>query len=240
MSQIGYKEAQTMDVRFRFGVIGILVLLVAGVWFFPTWYPLLDRNSVPNPFPGLEESAWQAFLNLPSDQQAAYKALRDGNRKEKIEGRAAEALALVRAQVLETDIPAPSEQATYTPMEGSTLVRQGIFRQIDVIRWARGKMTIYQLPNQQRELHLGPATDDATAPPFQTVRAPDLHLIFTRNPDPLDAAGVGVDYIEVGSIQGTIGHQTYTVPQSVDFNQYPVLALYSPTLNMVISTATLR
>ncbi|NJR12510.1 DM13 domain-containing protein [bacterium] len=72
------------------------------------------------------------------------------------------------------------------------------------------------------------------------MRAPDLHVIFTRNPDPMDAAGVGVDYIDVGTLKGTIGNQTYTVPESVDFTQYPVLALYSPTLDLVMSTATLR
>ncbi|NJR12511.1 hypothetical protein HC776_01075 [bacterium] len=103
-----------MDVRFRFGVIGLLALLAAAVWLFPTWYPLIDRDSVPNPFPGLEDTAWEGFLSLPADQQAAYRALRDGNSKEKIEGRPAAALALVRAQLLETDTPAPDAEATYT------------------------------------------------------------------------------------------------------------------------------
>ena len=229
-----------MDVRFRFGVIGFLALIAAAVWFFPTWYPLIDRDSVPNPFPGLEESAWEAFLSLPSAQQTAYAALRDGNSKEKIDPRPREALALVRAQVIEADTAAPEDEATYTPPAGSTLLHDGVFRQIDVIRWAQGTIAIHQLPNSQRILRLEPASDEEGAEPFQTVRAPDLHVIFTRNPDPLDAAGVGVDYIDVGPLKGTVGNQTYTVPESLDFSLYPVLALYSPSLNLVISTATLR
>jgi hypothetical protein len=229
-----------MDVRFRFGVIGFLALIAAAVWFFPTWYPLIDRDSVPNPFPGLEESAWEAFLSLPTAQQTAYKALRDGNAKEKIAPRPREALALVRAQVLETDRSAPEEEATYTPPEATPLLRTGVFRQIDVIRWASGTIAIYQLQNNQRILRLEAASDEENAQPFQTVRAPDTHVIFTRNPDPLDAAGVGVDYIDVGLLKGTVGNQTYTLPESLDFSLYPVLALYSPTLDLVISTATLR
>lgn len=230
-----------MDVRFRFGVIGILALFAAVVWLFPTWYPLIDRDSVPNPFPGLEESAWESFLSLPESQQTAYRALRDGNSKEKIEGRPAEALALVRAQILETDTTAPESEAEYMPPDGVPLLHNGEFRQIDAIRWARGTIAIYQLPDQQRLLRLESMSDEEEADPFQTVRAPDLHVIFTRNPDPLDKTGVGVDYIDVGALKGTIGNQTYTVPENLtDFNLYPVLALYSPTLNMVISTATLR
>jgi hypothetical protein len=229
-----------MDARFRFGVIGFLALIAAAVWLFPTWYPLIDRDSVPNPFPGLEESAWEAFLSLPQTQQTAYKALRDGNSKEKIPARPGEALALVRAQVIDTDIPAPEEEATYTPPDGSVLLRDGVFRQIDAIRWARGTISIYQLQNNQRVLRFDSTSEDEGAETFQTVRAPDLHVIFTRNPDPLDAAGVGVDYIDVGPLKATVGNQTYQVPESVDFSLYPVLALYSPSINMVISAATLR
>lgn len=230
-----------MDVRFRFGVIGFLALIAAVIWLFPTWYPLVDRDSVPNPFPGLEESAWEAFLSLPSDQQTAYKAMRDGNRKEEIDPRPAESLALVRAQVLETDRVAPEDEATYTPPDGSIPLQDGVFRQIDAIRWARGTVKIYQLPNQKRILRLEGVSDEEGSDPFQTVRAPDLYIIFTRNPDPLDKAGVGVDYIRVEQpLRATIGNQTYDVPDSVDVSVYPVLALYSPTLNLVISTATLR
>lgn len=228
-----------MDVRFRFGVIGVLAALAAVIWLFPSWYPLIDRNSVPNPFPGLEEAGWEGFLSLSPAEQAAYKALRDGNRKEKIDPKPAEALALVRARVLDTDTQAPADEATYTPPEGANQIRSGTFRTIDLIRGAQGRIAIYEI-NQQRTLRFESVSEETTAPTFQTVRAPDLHVIFTRNPDPLDAVGVGVDYIDLGPIKGTIGNQTYTVPASVDFSLYPVLALYSPTLNMVISTATLR
>jgi hypothetical protein len=231
-----------MDLRFRFGVIGFLAMIAAVVWLFPTWYPLIDRDSVPNPYPGLEDTAWDEFLSLPPDQQAAYRALRDGNRKEEIEGRPTAALALVRSRLLDVDTFAPESEATYTPPEGSQLLKDGVFTQIDSIRWAQGEIAIYQV-TQQRVLRFEsvPGTAEGQDIPFSTVRAPDLHVIFTRNPDPLDASGVGVDYIDVGPIKGTHGNQTYTEKlQSIDFNLYPVLAIYSPSLDLVISTATLR
>jgi hypothetical protein len=229
-----------MDIRFRFFIIGILALVAGGVWLFPTWYPLLDRDSVPNPFPGLEEQAWEGFLNLPASQQAAYQALRDGDEDAEIEGRPAAALALVRAQLLQEDVPAPVADAIYTPPAGSSLVRDGIFIDADTpTRWTNGRLTIYQLPNQPRTLRLEGLTESAEQP-FRSVRAPDVHIIFTRNPDPLDQAGVGVDYIDLGALKGTVGNQTYIVPVDVDFSLYPVLALYAPPLDLVISTATLR
>lgn len=233
-----------MDIRFRFVVIGFLAMIAAVVWLFPSWYPLIDRDSVPNPFPGLEESAWEGFLTLSPDEQATYRALRDGNRKEEIDARPAEALALVKARLLTAPIPAPENEASYTQPEGSILLHTGTFRAVDSIRWAQGRILIYELQNQQRILRFESVSDEDTAEPFRTIQAPDIHVIFTRNPDPLDKAGVGVDFIDVGVLRGNIGNQTYVVPAddklSEGFDQYPVLALYSPSLNLVISTATLR
>jgi hypothetical protein len=232
-----------MDIRFRFGVIGFLAMIAALVWLFPTWYPIIDRDSVPNPFPGLEETAWEAFLKLSPDEQAAYRALRDGNRKEEIDPQPAAALALVRARLLTAPILAPESEATYTPPENTPTLRTGTFRAVDLIRWARGRIAIYQLENQQRVLRFESVSDEANAPTFETIQAPDVHVIFTRNPDPLDKAGIGVDFIDLGALKATKGNQTYVISDNDDLrdlNEYPVLALYSPSLNLVISTATLR
>jgi hypothetical protein len=75
---------------------------------------------------------------------------------------------------------------------------------------------------------------------FETTPAPDVHIIFTRNPDPMDERGVGVDYIDVGVLEGVFGNQNYVVPAGVDFSVYPILALYSVQYDLVISTATLQ
>jgi hypothetical protein len=219
-----------MDARFRFSLIGLIGLLIAAVWFFPNWYPLVNRDARVNPFPGLPEEAWEPFLRLANEEQSAYRALRDGDEEAERPPQPEAALALVAARLMSEDTLAPETELAFEPPAGSVILRQGEFITLDVIRGASGKLIIYQLPDQTRVLRL----ED-----FKAVRAPDLRIVFTSNPDPTDVRGVGVDYIDVGALRATVGNQTYSVPASVDFSLYPVLVLYSPRYNLVVSTATL-
>lgn len=220
-----------MDIRIRLTIIGIMGLLVAAVWTFPTWYPLINQGTISNPYPGLEESAWVEYDGLPASVKEAFRALRDGDEDNEIAPQPETALALVRARLVTGDTPAPEAEQTFQPVDGSTIVSQGEFITIDAIRGAAGKITIYQQPDQKRVLRIEE---------FTATRAPDVHLIFTRNPDPMDERGVGVDYIDLGALKGNVGGQTYDVPEGVNFSVYPILALYSVKHNLVISTATLR
>lgn len=220
-----------MDIRLRLSIIGLMGLLVIAAWTFPAWYPLVNRETISNPYPGLEEAAWVDYLNLPASIKEAIRRLRDGDEDLEIEPQPDAALALVRARLLTADTPAPEIEQTFQPPAGAILVREGQFTTIDAIRGATGRLMIYQLPDQTRVMRI----EDFTA-----SRAPDVHLVFTRNPDPTDERGVGVDYIDLGELKGNVGNQTYPVPQGVDFNVYPILALYSVKYDVVISTATLR
>lgn len=214
----------------RLSLILVMFGLIAAVWLFPMWYPILNQETISNPFPGLEESKWQDYLLLSTTEQEAFEFLRDGDDDEGIDPQPEAALALVRAR-LSPLTSAPADETTYTPPDGSSITRRGVWTTIDTLRSARGTVTIYQLPDQTRILRL----ED-----FEMRPAPEVHLIFTRNPDPLDKRGVGVDYIDVGELKGMVGNQTYIVPQGVNFNTYPILVLYSVRHNLVISTATLR
>lgn len=220
-----------MDIRFRLLIIGVAGVLAAAVWLLPYWYPVVNQNTVSDPFPGLPEEAWLDFLALPADVQQAFRTLRDGNEDEGMAAEPEAALALVEARLFSTPQPAPEAEAVFEPPQGSVILRQGEFIQIDIIRGARGELRIYQLPDQTRLLRLEN---------FEITPASDVHVIFTRNPDPMDERGVGVDYIDLGMLKGTFGNQTYTVPAGVDFSIYPILALYSVTYDTVISVATLR
>ncbi|MCU0511789.1 MAG: DM13 domain-containing protein [Anaerolineae bacterium] len=220
-----------MEIRLRLTMLGLLLLLVLAVWAFPAWYPLVNQNTVSNPFPGLEEAAWLDYLALPETVREAFERLRDGDEDLELPPQPEAALALVRARLLRQDIPAPADEQSYTPPEGSSIVRQGAFAPVDAIRGATGTLTIYALPDQTRILRI----ENLAA-----SRAPEVHVIFTRNPDPLDPRGVGVDYIDLGPLKGETGSMTYVVPAGVDFGVYPILALYSVSYRVVISTATLR
>lgn len=220
-----------MDLRLRLLMVTAVGLLVAAVWSFPTWYPILNQDSVSVAFVGLPLELQADYLLLPESVRQAYQNLRNGNTRERIVARPEVALALVLARLTGEDVEAAPDEAFATVPTEARILRRGTFITPDPTRGATGSVTIYQLPTLIRYVRL----DD-----FRSVRAPDLHLILTRNPDPYDEAGVGVDYIDIGVLMGNIGTQTYIMPRDVDFGIYPILAIYSPSLNFVISTATLR
>jgi len=218
-----------MDRRIRGLLLGLLGLLGLATWTFPQWYPLVNRQSVVVAFPGLELEAQADFLLLPLPLRQAYQQLREGD--DDIEPQPELALALLRARLLTQDSPAPPEQGPFELPPGSSTLREGTFISREPYRGAEGSVLIYQLPDTSRYLRLQD---------FRTTRAPDLHMVLTRNPDPYDPQGVRVDYIDLGPLVYSSGNQNYAIPQGIDFSQYPTLALYSPSLNFVISSATLR
>ncbi|MCS6835820.1 MAG: DM13 domain-containing protein [Anaerolineae bacterium] len=219
-----------MDGQIRGLLIGVLALLGVAVWAFPQWYPLVNRQSVVVAFPGLELEAQADFLLLPPAVRQAYQELREGNNRNPPQPEVA--LALVRARLLTEDNPAPPELGPFQLPPGSSILRRGTFlNNREPYRGAEGGVLIYQLPDTSTYLRL----ED-----FRTTRAPDLRIVLTRNPDPYDPQGVRVDYIDLGPLVYSSGNQNYAIPRGVDFSQYPTLALYSPSLNFVISSATLR
>ncbi|MGB1288714.1 MAG: hypothetical protein ACPG7F_19425 [Aggregatilineales bacterium] len=220
-----------LDIRFRLIMITLIGLLVAGIWTLPRWYPLLSEEEVIDAFPGLAQEFQMEFVSLPRNQQNAYLEIYNGNADDEIPPRPDLATALVVTRLTGEDVLV-QEDVPFAVPAGSTIARSGTFTTVDAVRIARGEVTIYGLPDQNRVLRLG---DE-----FFVTLLPGTELIFTRNPDPYDARGVGVDYISMGRIQGNAGGQTYIVPASVNFSVYPILALYVPEYDYVLSTATLR
>jgi hypothetical protein len=220
------------DPRFRVVILLGLALIVAAIWTFPSWYPIVNPDTVSVAYPGLPLEAQADFALLPQEVKEAFFRLRDGDSRTNTPPRPAVALALLNARLLGIDLVAPDEIQTAPIPSDARVLRTGRFITPDPTRGATGTLTIYQTPDLRRFVRF---QDE-----FSVTRAPDIHIVFTRNPDPYDAQGVGVDYIDVGPLQYTVGTQTYEVPAGVDFGRYPILALYSPTLDFVISSATLR
>ena len=223
-----------MDTRFRLFIILVLAAVAAAVWSFPTWYPLIVTNTVSVAFPGLALEAQPEFVTLPRDVQEAYQLLRTGDSDEEIEPRPDLALALVEARLLREDVEAEGDQSGFTP-PSNDIARRGTLQQPQnepSIRGATGEVTIYLLPDLTYLVRF-----DET---FETIRVPEIHAVLTTSIDPL-ADGIDDDYIDIGALSGNIGAQTLTLPQrDIDFARYPILALYLPQYDYVVSAATLR
>jgi hypothetical protein len=223
-----------MDTRFRMMMITFVGLIAALVWALPYWWAFVNPESViAEGLPGLTMDERAAYAALPNNIKTAYEAIYDGDDDTEIEPQPEWALALVRARFNQEDLLAAEGNTPFEQPSGSQIIVTGQFASIDSVRQASGNLTIYQNPDGTRLLHIEEN--------FRISRAPEMHLILTRNPDPMaESTGVGVDYIDIGVLRGNVGQQNYTIPPSVDFNRYPVLAIYSSQYDAVLGTATLQ
>ena len=222
-----------MDVRFRLILVSSVALLVLLAWTLPEWWAFANPESpVAQGLPGLEMEARAMFDSLSPAEQRAYFTIFEGDEDFEIEPEEEWALALVRARFFSEDNTAVEATEAFEVPAGASLIATGIWQGIDEVRQAEGEVSIYRLSDGTRLLRFEEG--------FMSSRAPDIHIVFTRNPDPMDDRGVGVDYIDTGLLRGNTGAQNYTIPQSVDFSRYPVMALYSVEFNQVLATLTIR
>ena len=222
-----------MDLRFRLILIGIVTMLVVAAWTLPEWWAFANPESpVAQGLPGLEIEARALFDNLHPNEQQAYFAIYEGDEDFEIEPQEEWALALVRSRFFSEDNASSEATEAFEVPAGASLIATGIWQGLDEVRQAEGDVSIYRLSDGTRLLRFEEG--------FMSSRAPDIHIIFTRNPDPMDDRGVGVDYIDAGLLRANTGAQNYTIPQSVDFSRYPVMALYSVEFEQVLATLTIR
>jgi hypothetical protein len=226
-----------MDLRIRLLMVLGVALLAALPWTLPQWWALANPESpIAAGLPELELEARALFDALPEEEQAAYFLLYEGDEDLDLMPKPEWALALVRARLLGGDTTAPEALEPFEAPQGASDIARGTWLEIELIRRAEGDITIYQLSDGSRLLRF----DEN----FASTRAPDVHIILTRNTalttDPMDERGVGVDYIDIGTLKGNIGAQNYIVPASADFSRYPVMVLYSVQYRELIATLTLR
>lgn len=222
-----------MDIRFRLILVLGMALLVGAVWTLPRWWTSLNPESVlAEEMPGLSRPVQQQFVGLPDAQKNAYMAIFNGDKENSIEAQPDWARALVEARFLTEDIAADEATQPFELPAGSVVIATGEFNPIDIVRGAAGEITIYQLPDGSRLLRF---SED-----FKSTHAPDIRIILTRNPDPTDAQGVGIDYLEIAKLRGNVGAQNYVIPETADFNRYPIMALYSPKYDALIATLTIQ
>lgn len=222
-------------MRFRLFLISLGAILVAATFSFPLWIELFQNEQTGAPeevFPGLSARLQELFPSLPPDQQAAYRQVAVADR--------ADAVAMIQA-ALAPPIPAPTEQVELPQMTGAQSVATGSFTRLDAIRWAQGRLTIYQQVDNSKILRFEE---------FSVVNGPALRVALATTPpedtsDEEEATPTSpIEYIvtgglDLGPLIGTTGNQNYDIPAEVDITQFDSVVIYSPSLEMIYSIAPL-
>lgn len=213
-------------MRFRILFIGLGAFVVALIYTFPLWQPLLQpagEQAAPVAIPGMTAALQARFEAFLPDQQDTYLAIAETNPQQ--------AIAMIQA-ALRPPIPAPEEMSGLPSMVGPVRVVRSQFQRLDPVRWAEGELSVYQQADD---------TLLARFENFSTSNAPDLRVLMAAaaTPTTLEALGPLDQTVDLGGLLGTVGNQNYEVPADVDLANYNSLVLYSPSLNVIMSYAPL-
>lgn len=211
-----------MNLRLRFLIILVGALLVAAIFTFPIWQPLLSTESAEVVFAGLPADLVPAFQALPQVEQQAYLALAAEDQ---------EVALLFVTTALSPDTLAPPEDDALPQLTGALQIASAEFSELDTIRWATGEGLLIQQADGITLVRLEN---------FRAARAPAMYLALSSAEDPQTIDEIGLDRFDLGLLKGTLGNQNYLVPAEVDITRFNSLVLYSRALNLIISVAPLR
>lgn len=218
-----------MNLRFRLLIILIGAALVAAAFTFPVWFPLtLDPSEIVM-FPELPESLQADFEALPEEQRNAYLALRDENVRQ---------AALMAAYALQEPVPAPEDEQENPNRSGQVAIREGEFVTISPIRSAKGKVTLYELPDGSRYLWL----EDFSVIPARGLRLFLSSLTAERFTELMEDEEPGdftlsLDDLLLDPLRFDTGNQAYEVPREADLDRYNTVLIYSTDLELLYSYA---
>lgn len=218
-----------MNLRFRLLIILIGAALVAAAFTFPVWFPLtLDPSEIVM-FPELPESLQADFEALPEEQRNAYLALRDENVRQ---------AALMAAYALQEPVPAPEDEQENPNRSGQVAIRESEFVTISPIRSAKGKVTLYELPDGSRYLWL----EDFSVIPARGLRLFLSSLTAERFTELMEDEEPGdftlsLDDLLLDPLRFDTGNQAYEVPREADLDRYNTVLIYSTDLELLYSYA---
>jgi len=211
-----------MNTRFRLLFITVGAILVAAVYTFPNWLPLImptEAEVEAEILPGLNPAFIFQFQQLPLDQQRAYQQLPN----------AAQAAAMANA-ALSPSQSVPQAERAMPEMAGPVVVAAGEFTRLDAIRWAQGEVTIFEDPDGSKILRFER---------FSVVNGPELRVKLSASAEPQTIADVRLDDqdIDLGNLQGTSGEQNYEIPANLDLEPYQSIVIVSEELGVIYSIA---
>lgn len=207
-------------------LIMIGALVVVATYTFPLWGTGLSGTPLTasqQGFPGISANLQELFQILPQDQQAAYRAV---SAEDPVKG-----AAMVTA-ALSARVPVPEDDQEMPRMNAPVIVSVGRFVRLNPIRWAQGDVTIYRQTDAPPVVRLEN---------FSTARGPDLRVILSRSTEPQTPEEMRLDgaEIDLGPLRGDYGAQSFLLPEGRDTAGYNSVVLYSPSLDMIYSYASL-
>ncbi|MCY4465168.1 MAG: DM13 domain-containing protein [Chloroflexi bacterium] len=211
-----------MDLRLRLILLTLVALVAVAVWSFPSWRHSLQPPSLRAGFPGLEMDLQDKYLALPREQREellAEHAMDSGK-----------ALAMVRVAISEPEL-APRDATGSDAQNNARALVSGDFIQLNALHWGAGNATIYEWADGQRTLQLMN---------FESARGGDMRVYLSRDPQPLEQAQIGADFLDLGRLKGNIGDQSYMLPAEHDLTIYKSAIIYCRQFDDVITVATLR
>ncbi len=145
-------------------------------------------------------------------------------------------------------VPAPAnEQTDDSIREGievetfseftETRIRTGEFSEIDALRWAEGRVNIWELVGDGEITRV--IRFDTN---FQVSVGPDLQVILavSSNPTSSEQLFEGDLAYNAGLLKGHVGGQNYRLPEDLDITQFSSVVIYSNSLDMIFSVAPLQ
>jgi hypothetical protein len=112
------------------------------------------------------------------------------------------------------------------------VVLNGDFTIVDSMHRGEGTASIYKINEQQYILRLDP---------FNVTNGPDLRVILSHHEMPRTSTEALLpDYLDLGELQSPLGTQNYEIPDIESLESYSSVVIYSMSLNVVYSTATLE
>ena len=209
-----------MELRLRIIFTALIGLIAVAVWTFPAWRGFLRDRQVIEAFPGLELDLQDDFLALPADQRLALIEMHETSPEM--------ALGMVHVAIGESERAPEDERETGT--DTARVLASGSFGTIDALHWGQGTATIYEFADR-RILRFEN---------FSSARGGDVRVYLSRDPQPRNALELGLDFLNLGRLKGTIGNQNYLLPADHDLSVYRSAVVYCKQFEMVITSARLR
>jgi hypothetical protein len=204
-----------MKYRPRWSLLSIGAVIILLLFTYPTWRRFFIGRASQGLYPGASDAQQEALRQISKDMK-------------NIPGIAA---TLYMAQL--TVVPAPTSEQPTPVLPDASPILNGSFKGIDVMRVAKGDVTIYRSANGALLLRF----DN-----FSVTNGLDLQVYLSANPEPtggFDLDQPGVSRFPAGVLKGSDGNQQYDIPKDLNVERYRTVVIFSEALQLIYAIAPL-